>query len=338
MTEKLTLTELSKLYGDDDKARTKLEQLRWNGEAFCPREDCGSYNVYRLIAKDDSVSGGRKGEDGKREKGGRKGLWKCATCRKQFTVTVGTIFEGSRIPLGKWLMAIHKICSSKKGISALQLSRELELTYKTAWFMAHRIRYGMSQEPMRSKLTGTVEADETYIGGKSKNMHPVERKRRIAGSGSHDQAPVVTLVEREGTGCVKTIHMEHVTAANIKKVLRDCVSPNNAFLMTDEAPVYKGAEHMLLGHQSVNHSEKEYVRGSGGGAIHVNTAESVHALLKRGVMGTYHHWSKKHLHRYLAEFDFRWNHRKVSDSDRTLEAIKLVGGKRLVYSMPTNKK
>lgn len=323
MTEKLTLTELSKLYGDDDKARTKLEQLRWNGEAFCPREDCGSYNVYRLIAKDDS------------KKGGRKGLWKCATCRKQFTVTVGTIFEGSRIPLGKWLMAIHKICSSKKGISALQLSRELELTYKTAWFMAHRIRYGMSQEPMRTKLTGTVEADETYIGGRSKNMHPVERKRRIAGSGSHDQAPVVTLVERDGK--VKTHHMEHVTAANIKKVLRDCVSPNNAFLMTDESALYKGAKHMLLGHESVNHSEKEYVRGNGGGAIHVNTAESVHALLKRGVMGTYHHWSKKHLHRYLAEFDFRWNYRKVSDSERTIEAIAIVGGKRLRYKDPVKK-
>ena len=323
MTEKLTLTELSKLYGDDDKARTKLEQLRWNGEAFCPREDCGSYNVYRLIAKDDS------------KKGGRKGLWKCATCRKQFTVTVGTIFEGSRIPLGKWLMAIHKICSSKKGISALQLSRELELTYKTAWFMAHRIRYGMSQEPMRTKLTGTVEADETYIGGRSKNMHPVERKRRIAGSGSHDQAPVVTLVERNGR--VKTHHMEHVTAANIKKVLRDCVSPNNAFLMTDESALYKGAKHMLLGHESVNHSEKEYVRGSGGGAIHVNTAESVHALLKRGVMGTYHHWSKKHLHRYLAEFDFRWNFRKVSDSERTIEAIAIVGVKRLRYKDPVKK-
>ena len=260
MTEKLTLTELSNLYGDNDKAREKLEQLRWNGEAFCPREDCGSYNVYRLIAKTEAKTAGRKG------------LWKCATCRKQFTVTVGTIFEGSRIPLGKWLMAIHKICSSKKGISALQLSRELELTYKTAWFMAHRIRYGMSQEPMRSKLTGTIEADETYIGGKSKNMHPVERKRRIAGSGSHDQAPVVTLVERGGK--VKTHHMEHVTAANIKKVLRDCVAPNNAFLMTDEAPVYLGAKHILIGHESVNHSEKEYVRG----IAHVNTAESVHAL------------------------------------------------------------
>ncbi len=318
MTEKLTLTELSQLYGDDDKARTKLEQLRWSDGAECPQ--CESMDVYRLIPKTESKTAGRKG------------LWKCATCRKQFTVTVGTIFEGSRIPLGKWLMAIHKICSSKKGISALQLSRELELTYKTAWFMTHRIRYGMSQEPMRSKLTGTVEADETYIGGKSKNMHPKERKRRIAGSGSHDQAPVVTLVERGGR--VKTHHMEHVTAVNIKRVLRECISPNNAFLMSDEAPVYKGAKHMLLGHESVNHSANEYVRG----IAHVNTAESVHALLKRGVMGTYHHWSKKHLHRYLAEFDFRWNHRKVSDSDRTLEAIAIVGGKRLQYSMPTNKK
>lgn len=149
------------------------------------------------------------------------------------------------------------------------------------------------------------------------------------------KAPVVTLVEREGKGRVKTHHMERVTSANIKKVLRDCVSPNNAFLMTDESSLYKGANRMFLGHESVNHSEKEYVRNF---IVHVNTAESVHALLKRGVMGTYHHWSKKHLHRYLAEFDFRWNNRKVTDSERTLEAIKNVGGKRLMYQAPLGRK
>ena len=341
MTEKLSLLELAKLYDDNDKARETLERLRWPDGAECPREDCGSLNVYRLIAKDDSV------------KGGRKGLWKCATCRKQFTVTVGTIFEGSRIPLGKWLMAIYLLCSSKKGISTLQLMRMLwpddverdekgklkKTHYKTAWFMAHRIRYGMSQEPMHTKLKGTVEADEVYLGGKITNMHYADRKRRGMLTGhrglSKVKAPVVTLVERDGR--VKTHHMEHVTATNIKRVLRECVAQDNAFLMTDSANPYNNADKMFLGHGKVDHSAKEYVRGSGAGAIHVNTAESVHALLRRGVMGTYHHWSKKHLHRYLAEFDFRWNHRKVSDSGRTLEAIKIVGGKRLQYKDPIKK-
>ena len=193
MTEKLSLIELAKIYDDNDKARTKLEELRWPDGAECPH--CESNNVYRLIAKTESKTAGRKG------------LWKCATCRKQFTVTVGTIFEGSRIPLGKWLMAIYLICSSKKGISALQLMRMLwpedgtkKSHYKTAWFMAHRIRYAMSQEPLRTKLTGTVEADETYIGGKTANMHPAQKRRFMDGrkGGSYGKAPVVTLVEREG--------------------------------------------------------------------------------------------------------------------------------------------
>jgi len=167
MAEKLNLIELTKLYGDDIKARETLERLRWPDGAECPREDCGSRNVYRLIAKSDAKTAGRAG------------LWKCGKCRKQFTVTVNTIFEGSRIPLGKWLMAIYLICSSKKGISALQLRRMLwpddgfkqddgryqKNHYKTAWFMAHRIRYAMQQEPLFTELKGTVEADETYVVG-----------------------------------------------------------------------------------------------------------------------------------------------------------------------------
>jgi transposase-like protein len=315
MFEKLNLSTLSKLFSDEDKARDLLETLRWKDGVVCPH--CDAERAYKLEPKEGSKT--------------RKGVWKCAICRKQFTVTVGTIFEGSRIPLSKWLMAIHLICSSKKGISALQLSRNLGLTYKTAWFMAHRIRYAMGQQPLLGKLKGTVEADETYIGGKSKNMHADQRAKRIAGRGSVDKAPVVTLVERDGR--VQTRHMEHITSANIKRMLRECVSPDNAFLMTDEAMPYKGSKHMFLGHEVVNHSEKEYVRG----IAHCNTAESVHALLKRGVMGTYHHWSKKHLHRYLAEFDFRWNFRKVSDGERTAEAIAIVGGKRLRYSDPIKK-
>lgn len=318
----MNLAQLTKIVADEDKARELLEKMRWNGNAVCPH--CDAEKAYQLTP----------GEGSKM----RKGVWKCRVCRKQFTVTVGTIFEGSRIPISKWLMALHLICSSKKGISALQLSRNLGLTYKSAWFMAHRIRYGMSQEPLRTKLKGTVEADEVYIGGSHTNMHHKDKVRRgISGRGlSKDKAPVVTLVERGGR--VKTHHMEHVTSMNIKRVLRECIAPDNAFLMTDEAYPYNRAEHMFLGHATVNHSAKEYVRGKGGGAVHVNTAESYHALLKRGIMGAFHHVSKKHLHRYLSEFDFRWNTRKVTDSERTLEAITMVGGKRLKYSDPVKKK
>lgn len=305
---------LSKLLADEDKARELLEKQRWNGNPICPH--CDAEQAYKITPKEGSKT--------------RKGVYKCRVCRKQFTVTVGTIFEGSRIPISKWLLAIHRICSSKKGISALQLSRELDLTYKSAWFMAHRIRYAMSQEPLNSKLSGTVEVDETYIGGKAKNMHKDAKERALKGKqggGSH-MAPVVTLVEREGR--VKTHHMEHVTGLNIKRVLRDHVKADNAFIMTDESTLYTNLDKTYLGHESVNHSEKEWARG----IAHINTAESVHAILKRGVIGVYHHWSKKHLHRYLAEFDFRWNHRKISDAERTAKAIEIVGGKRLQYKDP----
>lgn len=308
----MNITDISKLVADEDKAREMLEQLRWKDGVVCPH--CDAQNAYKITPKEGSKT--------------RKGLWKCAICRKQFTVTVGTIFEGSRIPLGKWLMAIHLICSSKKGISAHQLHRNLGLTYKTAWFMAHRIRYAMGQEPLRTKLSGVVESDETYIGGKASNMHASVKAKKITGSGPVDKAPVVTLVERDGR--VKTHHLEHVSGLNIKRILRETINMQNAYLMTDDSTPYKGARHTFIGHESVVHSAGEYVRGQ----CHVNTAESVHALLKRGVMGVYHHWSKKHLHRYLSEFDFRWNHRKISDGERTVEAIAIVGGKRLRYKDP----
>lgn len=311
MDEPIDLTSLAKHFSDEDKARELIEKLRWKNGVVCPH--CTAERVYKIVPKKGSKT--------------RKGLYKCGACRKQFTVTVGTIFESSRIPLNTWLLAFHLICSSKKGISAHQLHRMLQITYKTAWFMAHRIRYAMSQEPMFTKLNGVVEADEAYIGGSITNMHEADKKRRgISGRGlSKDKAPVVTLVERDGR--VKTHHMEHVTSANIKRVLRECVH-REAHLMTDEAHQYRGANRMFFGHDTVNHSAKEYVRDI---HFHINTAESVHALLKRGVTGVYHHWSKKHLHRYLTEFDFRWNHRKVLDGERTVAAIKGVEGKRLMY-------
>ncbi len=311
MKEQINLVTLAKHFSDEDSARELFEGMRWKDGVVCPH--CESKDgAYKIEAKSTK---GRKA---------RKGLYKCSDCRKQFTVTVGTIFESSRIPLNKWLLAIHLICSSKKGMSAHQLHRMLDITYKSAWFMAHRIRYAMTQEPLFSKLSGTVEADETYVGGKSKNMHKSVREQKIKGRGAVGKAPVVTLVERDGR--VKSQYMESVTGENLKKALTECVEAD-ACINTDESPSYSFAKDSFSEHKAVNHKKGEYVRGD----AHVNTAESVHALLKRGIIGTFHHVSKKHLHRYLNEFDFRFNTRKITDGERTLEAIKGFEGKRLMY-------
>lgn len=292
MSETINLSDIAKHFSDEDSARELLERLRWKDGPTCPH--CNAIGAYKIESKSKS--------------GARKGLWKCATCRKQYTVTVGTIFEASRIPLNKWLLAIHLMCSSKKGMSAHQLHRMLGITYKSAWFMAHRIRYAMSDGLGFTKLNGTVEVDETYVGGKAKNMHRVDRERRIQGRGAVDKAPVVTLVERGGR--VKSHHMEAVSGKNLKRAMQECIEPT-ATIMTDESPSYFGVSELFADHQAVNHHKGEYVRK----IAHINTAESFHALLKRGVMGTFHHVSKKHLHRYLHEFDFRFNARYISDGE-----------------------
>jgi transposase-like protein len=311
--ENLDLFRLMQKYSDEDKARGFIESMRWPNGPICPH--CESTQVYRLMPKATSKSPGRKG------------LLKCANCRKQFTVTVGTIFEDSRIRLSKWVIAIHLLCSSKKGISAHQIHRMLDITYKSAWFLMHRIRYAMSQESFDVQLSGMVECDETYIGGKAKNMHKSVREQKIQGRGAVGKAPVVTLVERDGN--VRSLYMERVTEANLKEVMQKQIAPTAA-IMTDEAAAYKNIGPLFASHESVNHSAGEYVRGD----AHVNTAESSHSLVKRGVFGTYHHWSVQHLHRYLGEFDFRFNLRKTNDGTRLVATIKGAEGKRLYYKQP----
>lgn len=314
MSETLNLSNLAKCFSDEDAARELLEQKRWANGVRCPH--CTSEGAYKLTAKAESKTPVRKG------------VWKCKTCRKQFTVTVGTIFEDSRIPLSKWLLGIHLLCSSKKGMSAHQLHRMLGITYKSAWFMAHRIRYAMTQEPLAGKLCGTVEADETYIGGKAKNMHASVRKAKIQGRGAVNKMAVCSLVERQGR--VRSTHVAQVTGSNLKAVLRLHVEPT-ADIMTDEFTSYIGLDREFASHQTVNHGAGQYVRA----AVHTNTIESVSALMKRGVIGIYHHWSERHLHRYLSEFDFRYNARKMKDGERTMEAISGFEGKRLMYKEPT---
>lgn len=272
-----------------------LAALRWPEGLRCVH--CQGAKVYRL-----------KGAKSKRV------LLKCATCRKQFSATVGTIFQGSHIPLSKWFMAFQLMASSKKGMSAHQLHRMLKITYKSAWFMAHRIRHVMKQTPFGDKLGGIVEADETYIGGKS----------HTRGLGSDKKTPVFALVERGGR--VRSFTMPSVTAVNLKRSIQEHVSPE-AKLMTDELIAYKKIGKDFAGHQTVNHSKKEYVRGE----VSTNTVEGYFSLLKRGLTGTYHHVSPHHLHRYLDEFNFRYNARKEDDATRNFFALQRIEGKRLQY-------
>lgn len=300
--------EVTKYFGSEDAARAFLEKMRWPDGAVCPH--CGVIGeAYRLTPK----------ANGKTHV--RKGVWKCGACREQFSVTVGTIFEDSKIPLNKWLLAIHLLCASKKGMSAHQLHRMLGITYKSAWFMAHRIRYAMAQPPMAEKMKGIIEVDETYIGGKEHG------KRGLPGPDSK-KTPVVALVQRNGN--VRSFPVERVTVSNLTPILREHIS-QEAELHTDEAVVYHFMRKDFSGHEVVNHSKKEYARRKNGKLITTNTVEGFHGLLKRGIYGVYHHVGRKHLHRYLAEFDFRYNARHVGDGQRAILAVRGIEGKRLTY-------
>lgn len=300
MNQELTLTELASHFNNEDSAHELLEKLRWSNDRVCPH--CGSLESYQLKPKSES------------QKPVRKGVYKCKACRKQFTVTVGTIFEDSHIPLHKWLLAIQLLCSSKKGMSAHQLHRMLKITYKSAWFMAHRIRYAMGQPPLVEKLQGIVEADETYIGGRAHGKR---------GRGAENKVPVFALIERGGD--VRSFKTERVTGKNLKAMIREHVDRSST-IMTDEFLAYEGLHKEFADHQTVSHGSGEYVRGD----THTNCVEGYFSLLKRGIVGVYHHISKQHLDQYLNEFNFRYNSRKVTDSIRMLLAVEGVKGKRLM--------
>ena len=317
----LNLFELASHFSDEDKAREFLEAQRWPEGPICPH--CGELNnAYRLQPKPSA-----------KNTHVRKGVWKCAGCREQFTVTVGTIFADSHIPLSKWLLAFHLLCSSMKGMSAHQLHRMLKVTYRSAWFMAHRIRYAMTQEPVSSKLTGVIEVDETYVGGKLR-VGPYRAKPYMRTRGrkpnypsvTSNKAAVVSVLQRGGK--VQSRHVERVTAENLKPIVNQMIA-EDAHVMTDSSTVLKGALTARK-HDQVNHVAKEYVRYEDGVCITTNTIEGYFSILKRGINGVYHHVGKQHLHRYLSEFDFRYNARKVNDGERTLQALKATGGKRLM--------
>lgn len=297
------------IFTDPDAAREHFEAIRWPNGPYCPF--CGG--VDRVAALGGKSMG--------------PGWYHCKDCRRKFTAAVGTIYERSHIPLTKWLLATHLMCASKKGMSAHQLHRMVGLPYKTAWFMAHRIREGMRILNPKGPLGGegkTVEADETYIGGKEKNKHA--RKRTKGNIGGQGKEIVFALVERNGA--VRSQQVPEVSAKTLRPILVAQID-GKTFLITDDAGQYR---HMNrdFAHEVVNHGIGEYVRG----LAHTNTIESYFAILKRGITGTYHHVSQQHLKRYLAEFDFRYNERislEVTDAERATKAVAGVVGKRVTY-------
>jgi transposase-like protein len=315
------MTDLTNpIYFDADKAREHLEALHWPDGPVCPR--CGSTDRITKLAG----------------KSTRPGVYKCNECAKPFTVTVGTIFEDSKIPLNKWLMAFRLLNGGKKGFSAHELHRSLGITYKSAWFMAHRIREAMKTEP-EGPMGGygkTVEADETDVGGKMSNKHLAKRgldlsKRDLrSGPRLDTKQAVVALVERGGD--VRSFHVANVTGPLLRSVLVTNVD-RGSWLMTDEHSGYKTVGKEFTGHGSVAHGRGEYGRA---GVFHTNTIENFFSIFKRGVIGTYHHVSAAHLARYTAEFDFRYNTRTLSDTERTAEAVKGARGKRLMYRQPSS--
>ena len=300
----LDLTE--KRYNSEKAARKYLERVRWPDGAICPH--CGEKRASRLKGKS-----------------ARPGLWFCGACRKQFTVTVGTVFERSKIPLHKWVLANHLICASKKGMSAHQLHRTLGVTYKTAWFMAHRIRESMKDdapEPMGGEGK-TIQVDETYFGHK----HGQTKKRAKKKKALSAKRSVVSLITG---GKARTFHVKKADSHTVRRILV-ANAFRNSELHTDESRIYIKLGEEFKAHKTVNHSIKEYVGPSGEST---NKCENYFSIFKRGMRGIYQHCSEKHLQRYIDEFDFRYNHRTLTDFERAGEALRGIAGKRLTYGGP----
>lgn len=303
-------------FHNEDAAYARLEAIVWPNGPVCPH--CGNSDPARVYKIEGATA--------------RRGLRTCAECREQFRVTVGTIFEHSKLPLHKWFQAAHLLASSKKGFSAHQLHRTLKVTYKTAWFMAHRLREAMRDGSL-APMGGAgmiVEADETYYG---KTAEPKVSKQRgdrpykVGSRGPRDKRAIVSLVERGGK--VRSFHVDRANKETVQLIVMENVARETR-LHTDESRLYTGADRIFASHETVKHSAKEYVRGD----VHTNSAEGFFSIFKRGMKGVYQHCAEKHLHRYLAEYDFRYNRRSalgVDDSDRTTAMLSGIVGRRLTY-------
>lgn len=305
-----TLEAIPLACADETAAVEFMEKQRWGAHPACPR--CGSLNVYQMR---DSKTGERQADY----------RWRCREKHpsQQFTVRTGTVFEDSRAELRHWCFAFWRASTSKKGVSALEIHRQTGLSYKSALFMLHRIRFAMADSVV-GPLGGEVEVDETYVGGKPRYKGVSKR-----GRGTKKQC-VLAMVERGGR--VKTRPIANVTGKTLKAAIREDVHPSSR-IITDENSAYTGiGAEFAGGHQTVCHSAREYVRGD----VHSNTIEGFFSIVKRGINGIYHAVSKEHLHRYMAEFEFRYNNRDLEDGERTTAAIQAAEGKRLTYRTPAS--
>ncbi len=307
----LTLVQIAQRFSTEDAAREYFEKLRWPNGPVCPH--CGNAKQDRIYKVTPNP-----------EKKIRPGLYKCAECIQSFTVTVGTVCEDSHIPLNKWLIGFYMMCASKTQVSALQLQRQLEIgSYRSAWFMCHRIRFALQDIMPSDKLDGTVEADETYVGGKKRGMG-----RRYTGN----KTAVVSLVERGGR--VRSRVAPKVTGDALGRLLKQHVA-ETAHLNTDESPVYTKVGKTFASHDTVNHGDEEYVRRDVSGRLATtNTAEGFFGNSKRSLDGTHHQVSAKHLPLYLAELDYKYNTREETDGARTAIAVPKIVGKRLMLRRP----
>lgn len=281
-----TLVDLLTYFSDEQICRDYLETIRWEGNLECPYDDCGGTRIFKF-------------KDGKR--------YKCSSCQRTYSVKVGSIFEDSKIPLRKWYAGIYLITSHKKGISSCQLSRDLGVTQKTAWYMNHRVRHSLGMET-ETKLTGIIEADESFIGGIEANKHKSKRTEGTQGRSVATKTAVAGVVQRGGEIRAKIV--PDTSGSSLRKFVYDNVERGST-LNTDEWYGYKGLEK-LFGHSIVKHNEKQYVQVT----CHINTMEGFWSLLKRGIVGIYHSMSSKHLQKYVDEFVFRYNTRTLTESDR----------------------
>jgi transposase-like protein len=275
----MDLMKLFEQFGTDEQCRIALEKLRWPDGVRCPR--CESDKISRAY---------------------KRNQFECDSCGYHFSVTAGTIFHDSHLPLTKWFAAIYLICESRKGISANQLKRTLHVAYKTAWYLCHRIRAAV-KDADTSLLQGIVEVDETFIGGKAKNMRKNVRAQKIQGRGTVGKVMALAAVQRGGGIRLKLEKTRD--RETLHKFIKAALDGNTERIMTDEWPAYDGIEDANTTHEKVNHSADEYVRGD----VHTNTVEGVFSLFKRSIVGAYHQVSVKHLDRYLDEFEFRFNNR-----------------------------
>ncbi len=307
----LTLIQIAHRFSTEEAAREYFEKLRWPNGPVCPH--CGNADKDRIYKVTPNP-----------EKKIRAGLYKCAECLHGFTVTVGTVCEDSHIPLNKWLVGFYIMCASKTQVSALQLQRQLEIgSYRSAWFMCHRIRFALQDIFPTDKLDGTVEADETYVGGRKRGMG-----RRYTGN----KTAVVSLVERGGRVRSRVAHK--VTGDALGKLRKEHIA-ETAHLNTDESAVYTKIGQSFASHDTVSHAAEEYARRDPSGRLaSTNTAEGFFGNSKRSLDGTHHHVSGKHLPLYLAELDYKYNTREETDGARTALGIPKIVGKRLMLRTP----